>query len=85
MATIIDRLETDNFEIAVFGRVSSGKSSLLNQHCRAGCASGGRDPHHGRTDAPGLRRRTRATAWFADRKPEKFSVERLGEFRHRAA
>ena len=30
LATIIDRLETDTFEIAVFGRVSSGKSSLLN-------------------------------------------------------
>ena len=27
---IIDRLEDDTFEIAVFGRVSSGKSSLLN-------------------------------------------------------
>jgi GTPase Era involved in 16S rRNA processing len=30
MATIIDRLESRMFEIAVFGRVSTGKSSLLN-------------------------------------------------------
>lgn len=30
VAAIIDRLETRCFEIAVFGRVSSGKSSLLN-------------------------------------------------------
>ena len=30
LRTIIDRLEGDSFEIAVFGRVSSGKSSLLN-------------------------------------------------------
>jgi hypothetical protein len=29
-ATILDRLSERNFEIAVFGRVSSGKSSLLN-------------------------------------------------------
>jgi hypothetical protein len=29
LATVIDRLEGDSFEIAVFGRVSSGKSSLL--------------------------------------------------------
>lgn len=30
LATILDRLEDETFEIAVFGRVSSGKSSLLN-------------------------------------------------------
>jgi predicted GTPase len=30
LATILDRLESTNYEIAVFGRVSSGKSSLLN-------------------------------------------------------
>lgn len=30
LAMIIDRLEDNRFEIAVFGRVSSGKSSLLN-------------------------------------------------------
>jgi GTP-binding protein EngB required for normal cell division len=31
LATILDRLEDPTFEIAVFGRVSSGKSSLLNR------------------------------------------------------
>jgi GTP-binding protein EngB required for normal cell division len=31
LATILDRLEDQTFEIAVFGRVSSGKSSLLNR------------------------------------------------------
>src|ERR1700683_2392182 len=30
LSMIIDRLETKSFEIALFGRVSSGKSSLLN-------------------------------------------------------
>jgi GTP-binding protein EngB required for normal cell division len=30
LAAIVERLETDTLEIAVFGRVSSGKSSLLN-------------------------------------------------------
>jgi GTPase Era involved in 16S rRNA processing len=30
LATIVDKLETKTFEIGVFGRVSSGKSSLLN-------------------------------------------------------
>jgi GTP-binding protein EngB required for normal cell division len=30
LTTLIDRLETTTFEAAVFGRVSSGKSSLLN-------------------------------------------------------
>lgn len=31
LATILERLEDQTFEIAVFGRVSSGKSSLLNR------------------------------------------------------
>jgi GTP-binding protein EngB required for normal cell division len=31
LAMILDRLEDETFEIAVFGRVSSGKSSLLNR------------------------------------------------------
>jgi len=30
LAMILDRMETQRFEIAIFGRVSSGKSSLLN-------------------------------------------------------
>jgi hypothetical protein len=30
LATIVDRLAESRFEIALFGRVSSGKSSLLN-------------------------------------------------------
>lgn len=30
MSMILDRLEDNSFEIAIFGRVSSGKSSLLN-------------------------------------------------------
>jgi hypothetical protein len=31
LAMLLDRLETTSFEIGIFGRVSSGKSSLLNQ------------------------------------------------------
>src|SRR5208283_320750 len=31
LSTIVDRLSSDQFEIAVFGQVSSGKSSLLNR------------------------------------------------------
>jgi hypothetical protein len=30
LAMIVDKFETKTFEIGVFGRVSSGKSSLLN-------------------------------------------------------
>jgi predicted GTPase len=30
LSMIVERLESNRFEIAVFGRVSSGKSSLLN-------------------------------------------------------
>jgi hypothetical protein len=30
LATIVERMESDRYEIAIFGRVSAGKSSLLN-------------------------------------------------------
>jgi GTPase Era involved in 16S rRNA processing len=37
LAMIVDKLETKTFEIGVFGRVSSGKSSLLNYLLQVNC------------------------------------------------
>lgn len=66
LAMIVDRLMAPSFEIAVFGRVSSGKSSLLNRVIGADVLPVGVTPitavptrlMYG--DSPGL------TAWFAD-------------------
>ena len=80
LATIIDRLETDAFEIAVFGRVSSGKSSLLNHIVGQDLLPVGVNPITAVPTRLAYGPEPRATAWFADRKPEQFGIERLAEF-----
>ena len=92
LAAIVERLESTSFEIAVFGRVSSGKSSLLNHIVGQAEATGqSSEPASGPLPVgvnPITAVPTRlvygaeagATAWFADRKPEHFGIERLAEF-----
>jgi len=80
LATIIDRLESQSFEIAVFGRVSSGKSSLLNHIVGQDVLPVGVNPITAVPTRLAYGSDPRATAWFADRKPEQFGIERLAEF-----
>jgi GTP-binding protein EngB required for normal cell division len=80
LATIIDRLETNALEIAVFGRVSSGKSSLLNHIVGRDLLPVGVNPITAVPTRLAYGAEPRATAWFADRKPEQIAVERLAEF-----
>ena len=80
LATIIDRLESKSFEIAVFGRVSSGKSSLLNHIAGQDLLPVGVNPITAVPTRLAYGPEARATAWFADRKPEHFGIERLAEF-----
>ncbi|MGA8580221.1 MAG: dynamin family protein, partial [Bryobacteraceae bacterium] len=80
LATIIDRLESQSFEIAVFGRVSSGKSSLLNHIVGQNVLPVGVNPITAVPTRLAYGSEPRATAWFADGKPEQFGIERLGEF-----
>jgi GTP-binding protein EngB required for normal cell division len=80
LGTIVDRLESDNFEIAVFGRVSSGKSSLLNYIVERDLLPVGVNPITAVPTRLAYGPEPRATAWFADRNPEQFGVERLAEF-----
>ena len=80
LATIIERLETDTFEIAVFGRVSSGKSSLLNHIVGQELLPVGVNPITAVPTRLAYGSEPCATAWFADRKPERFGIDRLGEF-----
>jgi GTP-binding protein EngB required for normal cell division len=80
LGTIIDRLETETFEIAVFGRVSSGKSSLLNHIAGQDLLPVGVNPITAVPTRLAYGAAPRGTAWFADRKPEQFGIERLAEF-----
>lgn len=80
LETIIDRLEANAFEIAVFGRVSSGKSSLLNHIVGEDVLPVGVNPITAVPTRLVYGPEPHATAWFADRKPEQFCIERLAEF-----
>jgi GTP-binding protein EngB required for normal cell division len=77
---IVSRLEAPRFEIAVFGRVSSGKSSLLNHITGFDVLPVGVTPVTAvptrLTPGPA----PQAVVSFAEGKPQTISVERLGEF-----
>lgn len=80
LSVILDRLENKSFQIALFGRVSSGKSSLLNHILETNVLPVGVNPItaiptrivHG--EAPGL------IVTDAYNKRERLSIERLTEF-----
>lgn len=80
VSMILDRLEDNRFEIAVFGRVSSGKSSLLNATLGTDVLPVGVTPItavptrivYGETPA--------VNVWFANRSPEQFEISRLADF-----
>ena len=80
LSMIIDRLEDKTFEIAIFGRVSSGKSSLLNAILETKVLPVGVTPV---TSVP-----TRLVhgaspvidVWFANRPAEQFEISRLRDF-----
>ena len=80
VSMILDRLEDNRFEIAVFGRVSSGKSSLLNATLGTDVLPVAVTPItavptriiYGETSA--------VNVWFANRPPEQFEISRLADF-----
>lgn len=80
LSMILDRLEDNSFEIAIFGRVSSGKSSLLNAMLGIDVLPVGVTPItavptrllYGETPV--------VHVWFANRTPEGFDIAHLPEF-----
>ena len=80
LSMILDRLEDNSFEIAIFGRVSSGKSSLLNAMLGTDVLPVGVTPItavptrllYGETPV--------VHVWFANRTPERFDIAQLPEF-----
>ena len=80
LAIILDRLETQRFEIAVFGQVSSGKSSLLNHVLRFDVLPVGVNPITAVPTRLVSGPEPRLTVEFADRRVERLEVTALPDF-----
>jgi len=80
LAVLLDRMENGSFEIGVFGRVSSGKSSLLNHLLGAEVLPVGVTPVTAIPTRVGSGPVPRAVVEFADSKPVEVELARLGEF-----
>jgi GTP-binding protein EngB required for normal cell division len=80
LSMIIDRLETKSFEIALFGRVSSGKSSLLNHIIQSEILPVGVNPITSVPTRLIYGAPPRLTVWYADRNPEVVDAAKLPGF-----
>jgi GTP-binding protein EngB required for normal cell division len=80
LAALLDRLETTSFEIGVFGRVSSGKSSLLNYLLEQNVLPVGVTPVTAVPLRIGFGNEPEAIVEFADAKSQQIALEQLAEF-----
>jgi GTP-binding protein EngB required for normal cell division len=80
IADILDRAEDKNFEIAVFGRVSSGKSSLLNAVLETDVLPIGVTPVTAVPTRITYGAKPSMTIWFAERPSQTIDVGQLFEF-----
>jgi GTP-binding protein EngB required for normal cell division len=80
LSMIIDRLEGKSFEIALFGRVSSGKSSLLNRIVESDILPVGVNPITAVPTRLAYGRSPRLTVSFADQSPQQLDTAKLSEF-----
>lgn len=80
LSTILERLEDPRFEIALFGRVSSGKSSLLNYLLHQELLPVGVNPITALPTRIVYGTIPRLIVQFADQKVKTFEVGQLAEF-----
>jgi GTP-binding protein EngB required for normal cell division len=80
LSIILDRLESNSFQIAVFGRVSSGKSSLLNHILEMDVLPVGVNPITAVPTRIVHGSEPRLTVAYVDGKPETMQIGRLPEF-----
>jgi GTP-binding protein EngB required for normal cell division len=80
LSAILDRVESKNFEIALFGRVSSGKSSLLNHIVGTDVLPVGVNPITAVPTRIIFGPNPRLVVRTAGQKPETFAIERIAEF-----
>ena len=79
LTMVLDRLESKNFEIALFGRVSSGKSSLLNHIVQTDILPVGVTPITAVPTRLIYGETSRLSVWYADHNPERIDIARLPE------
>lgn len=80
LSMILDRLADTTFEIAVFGRVSSGKSSLLNAILGTDVLPVGVTPITAVPTRLLYGEEAQVTVWFADRPSERHEIGDLASF-----
>jgi GTP-binding protein EngB required for normal cell division len=80
IASILDRMEDRSLEIAVFGRVSSGKSSLLNSLLETQVLPIGVTPITAVPTRIAYATEPKLTVWFADRPLQTVPADRLSEY-----
>ncbi len=80
LAMLLDRLENDTFEIGLFGRVSSGKSSLLNHLLGAEVLPVGVTPVTAFPTRVTFGAKPQAVIQFAENQPLVIELARLAEF-----
>jgi GTP-binding protein EngB required for normal cell division len=80
LSMILDRLEDNSFEIAMFGRVSSGKSSLLNAILETDVLPVGVTPITAVPTRLAYAESPSVNVWFANRPPERYEISLLPEF-----
>jgi GTP-binding protein EngB required for normal cell division len=80
VSMILDRLEDHTFEIAMFGRVSSGKSSLLNAILETDVLPVGVTPITAVPTRLAYAESPAVNVWFANRSPERYEISLLPEF-----
>ncbi len=80
IAAILDRAEDKSFEIAVFGRVSSGKSSLLNAILETDALPVGVTPITAVPTRIVHAQNSSLSVWFSDAPAKKLPVSQLSEF-----
>jgi GTP-binding protein EngB required for normal cell division len=80
LSMILDRLESKAFEIALFGRVSSGKSSLLNYIVQSDVLPVGVNPITAVPTRLAYGPEPKLSVWFAHKSSEQVDIVRLPEF-----
>jgi GTP-binding protein EngB required for normal cell division len=80
LSMIMDRLESKSFEIALFGRVSCGKSSLLNSIVQAEILPVGVNPITAVATRLVYGPTPRLIVKYADKNPEQLETRELSEF-----
>lgn len=80
VSMLAERLEEGTFEIAFFGRVSSGKSSLLNRLVGSDLLPVGVNPITAVPTRIVYGPIAQVQVWFPDKAPQRFPITRLAEF-----